>query len=78
VVEQVAHDTLAAVLEEEAASRSRVEQTTIAIAERVGRGSSSSRSAPRVNRNGAAGAIDRDRIRRATPANSRRKMARAP
>jgi hypothetical protein len=36
-IEQVARETLAAAREEEAASRSRVEQTTIAVAERVGR-----------------------------------------
>jgi hypothetical protein len=35
--EQVVRVTLAAAREEEAASRSRVEQTTIAVAERVGR-----------------------------------------
>ena len=36
-IEQVVRETLAAAREEEAASRSRVEQTTIAVAERVGR-----------------------------------------
>jgi CheY-like chemotaxis protein len=37
VIEQVVRETLTAAREEEAASRSRVEQTTIAVAERVGR-----------------------------------------
>jgi cobalamin biosynthesis Mg chelatase CobN len=61
VIEQVARETLAAVLEEEAASRSRVEQTTIAIAERVGRELVQlAFSAATSNRNGAPGAIDRD------------------
>jgi len=37
IFEEVARETLAAALEEEAASRKRVEQNAIAVAERVGR-----------------------------------------